>query len=179
MMGVGSILIKQPPTILDIEASGFGSSSFPIEIGVKRADGARFCKLIKPYANWHHWDETAAKLHGITRGQLDEFGVDGRTVCLQLNDFLQHSTAYSDGWVVDHPWLIKLYAEAGIAMSFRLSALEYILSEKQMQCWHEVKKRVLAQQCVARHRASVDAELIQQTFVISAASGSTFCALAR
>ena len=30
--------IIQPPTILDVEASGFGSDSFPIEIGVKRIE---------------------------------------------------------------------------------------------------------------------------------------------
>lgn len=105
--------------------------------------------------------------------------MDGKTVCLQLNAFLQHSTAYSDGWVVDQPWLIKLFAESRIAMSFRLSALEYILSEKQMQCWHEVKKKLLAQQCVARHRASVDAELIQQTYIVSGSSGAVVCGLAR
>ena len=159
---------RQPPTILDVEASGFGSNSFPIEIGVKRADGARFCRLIKPYEGWAHWDAEAEALHGISRADLDKHGLDGKVVCEQLNLFLQQSMAYSDGWVVDYPWLIKLYAAAGITMSFRLSALEYVLTEVQMQRWHEVKKRIMSSHSEARHRASVDAELIQQTFIETA-----------
>lgn len=157
-----------PPTILDVEASGFGSDSFPIEIGVKRSDGARFCRLIKPYQSWTHWNSEAESLHGITRDVLSRYGIDGREVCIQLNAFMQNSTAYSDGWVVDYPWLIKLYAEAGIEMNFKLTALEYLLSENQMQHWHEVKQSLVNQQCVKRHRASVDAELIQQTFMTTA-----------
>ena len=76
-----------PPTILDVEASGFGSDSFPIEIGVKRSDGARFCRLIKPYQSWTHWNSEAESLHGITRDVLSQYGIDGREVCIQLNAF--------------------------------------------------------------------------------------------
>nr|WP_252728183.1 hypothetical protein [Alteromonas sp. C1M14] len=161
--------MKSPPTILDIEASGFGSASFPIEVGVKRHDGARFCRLIQPYKWWTHWDKEAELLHGLTRQTLHEHGVQGASVCHDLNVFLNDQTVYSDGWVVDYPWLIKLYAAAGVAMTFKLSALEYILSESQMQTWHEVKTQLLAQQSGSRHRASVDAELIQQTFISTAA----------
>lgn len=164
------VRLNSPPTILDIEASGFGSASFPIEVGVKRNDGARFCRLIQPYSWWTHWDKEAERLHGLSRGTLDEYGVQGSEVCRDLNLFLKQQTVYSDGWVVDYPWLIKLYAAAGVAMTFKLSALEYILSESQMQTWHEVKKQLMTQQSGARHRASVDAELIQQTYISTAAT---------
>lgn len=160
--------IITPPTILDVEASGFGSDSFPLEIGVKRADGARFCRLIKPYPSWQHWNAEAESLHGITRETLNKYGQDGLEVCKQLNLFMGKETAYSDGWVVDYPWLIKLYAEAGVLMTFKLSALEYILSENQMANWHETKQTLMAAQSVSRHRASVDAELIQQTYISTA-----------
>tara|TARA_Y100001951_G_scaffold105246_1_gene121039 strand:+ start:7658 stop:7939 length:282 start_codon:yes stop_codon:yes gene_type:complete len=33
------------PTIIDIEASGFGAASYPIEIGVVRYDGANYSGL--------------------------------------------------------------------------------------------------------------------------------------
>lgn len=163
-----SVHIITTPTILDVEASGFGSDSFPIEIGVKRADGERFCRLIKPYPSWRHWNEEAESLHGITRAQLEKYGQDGFEVCKQLNVFMGKQTAYSDGWVVDYPWLIKLYAEAGVLMTFKLSALEYILSEAQMKHWHATKQSLVDAQSVSRHRASVDAELIQQTYITTA-----------
>ncbi|MEC8785870.1 MAG: hypothetical protein VXX33_04970, partial [Pseudomonadota bacterium] len=74
------------------------------------------------------------------------------------------TVVYSDGWVVDNPWLIKLYAAAQIEMSFTCRALEYILSEAQMNQWHDVKNRLARQLDVKRHRASSDALVIQQTY---------------
>lgn len=157
--------VFHPPTILDVEASGFGANSYPIEIGVARADGARFCRLIHPFEDWTHWDDTAEQLHGISRELLARHGVNPVQVCRELNTFMDERTAYSDGWVVDQPWLTKLYAAAGVRMTFRLSALEYVLSEYQMTHWHEVKQQIHIPESDARHRASVDAELIQKTFL--------------
>lgn len=156
------------PTILDIEASGFGSRSYPIEIGVARGDGARFCRLIKPLPGWEHWEQEAQDLHGLTREHLVKHGVDAKTVCLQLNEFMEQGTAYSDGWVVDNPWLIRLYADAGVNRTFKLSALDYLLNETQMTHWKAVKTQLLQDGHGGRHRASVDAELIQQTFIATA-----------
>lgn len=158
-------LITTPPSILDVEASGFGSSSYPIEVGVARSDGEKFCRLIKPFTSWQHWDSQAENLHGISRQNIEQHGIDGREVCIQLNDFLAGQIVYSDGWVVDNPWLIKLYAEAGVVMSFKFSALEYLLSEQQMNLWQKTKRAVIAKISARRHRASIDAEVIQQTFV--------------
>lgn len=157
-----------PPPILDIEASGFGAQSYPIEVGVAGLNGARFCRLIRPFPHWQHWDDSAQVLHGISRDELARYGRDAREVCLELNEFLNGQQAYSDGWVVDHPWLIKLYSCAGVSMSFRLSALEYVLTETQMENWHSAKAQVQQHYDQARHRASVDAEIIQQTFLQSA-----------
>ena len=122
----------QIPTIIDVEASGFSSHSYPIAVGVIRSDGARFCRLIRPYPQWSHWDKKAEALHGLSRDHLQKWGNDGRDVCLALNQFLATGTAYTDGWVVDHPWLFKLYAAAGVDLSFVVRALEYVLSYKQM-----------------------------------------------
>jgi DNA polymerase III epsilon subunit-like protein len=155
------------PTIIDIEASGFGAGSYPIEVGVARADGAKFCRLIKPYDDWIHWQPEAQALHGLSRADLMQYGVDGHEVCIALNEFLNHQTAYSDGWVVDNPWLIKLYTRACLSMKFRLSALEYILNQQQMDQWTISKRVALQQMSEQRHRASADAELIQRTYILS------------
>jgi len=152
------------PTIIDIEASGFGVHSYPIEVGVVKASGERFCCLIKPTSLWQHWDPQAQRLHRISREMLLRIGQDVQAVCHQLNAFMSNETAYSDGWVVDQPWLIKLFDAAQISMQFRLSPLENILNEGQMALWQHTKDSLLAKQAQARHRASFDAALIQQTF---------------
>ncbi len=152
------------PTIIDVEASGFGAASYPIEIGIVRYDGAKWCKLLRPFASWVHWDKKAESLHGISQQMLQARGEEPQTVCMELNNFLGNTIVYSDGWVVDNPWLIKLYAAAQVEMSFTCRALDYILSEGQMEMWHEVKNCLSAEYDVKRHRASSDAMLIQQTY---------------
>ncbi|MDM7861853.1 hypothetical protein QTP81_14720 [Alteromonas sp. ASW11-36] len=157
-------VVKPLPSIIDIEASGFGAHSYPIEIGVVRDDGARFCRLIKPIADWLHWDEEAEKLHGISRQKLDQYGSSAVEVCLALNEFVGLRTLHSDGWVVDSPWMTKLYATAGCQMQFRLSPLESLLSEQHLLRWDSIKQDVSLEYGGARHRASVDAMIVQQTF---------------
>ena len=54
------------PAVLDIEASGFGRDSFPVEVGFVLPDGETFCTLIRPAAGWTHWDDSAERLRGMT-----------------------------------------------------------------------------------------------------------------
>ncbi|MFT2092050.1 hypothetical protein [Paraglaciecola sp. 2405UD69-4] len=155
------------PTIIDIEASGFGAASYPIEVGVINAAGDRFCSLIKPQPDWIHWDEKAESLHGISRRLLSEKGESAHSVCRQLNQFLSGQVVYSDGWVVDDTWLIKLYHSAGLEMQFQVSSLEMILKEPQMSVWHATKDKLFKEMQEQRHRASSDAALIQNTFIMT------------
>ncbi len=155
------------PTILDIEASGFGAHSYPIEVGVITGEGEKYCSLIKPYSEWQHWDENAERIHRITRDELELYGQQGRDVCLMLNRLLMGKTVYSDGWAVDYSWLRKLFAASGLAMGFSLSPIEMILNEKQIDEWSEIKQSVLAKTKGPRHRASADAQMIQTTYALS------------
>jgi hypothetical protein len=157
-----SILI---PNIIDVEASGFGSASYPIEVGVINQAGEKFCRLIKPHKGWNHWNEDAESLHGVSRALLAEKGFTVHAVCQQLNQFLMGQVVYSDGWVVDNTWLIKLFDAAKMHMQFHLSSLEMILNEQQMSLWHLVKDELFNKMQEQRHRASSDAALIQNTFV--------------
>ena len=84
-----------PPSIIDVEASGFGAKSYPIEIGVVRHDGAKWCKLIRPFDHWVHWDEEAEALHGITREMLNNHGLSPIRVCHELNHFLSSIIIYT------------------------------------------------------------------------------------
>jgi hypothetical protein len=154
----------ETPIIIDIEASGFGGTSYPIEVGVALDDDTKYCSLILPAPDWEHWDLDAEKVHRIARHVLQTHGRPVREVAASLNELLEGKTLYTDGWVVDKPWLTTLFHKARMNMKFTVSALEMILSEEQMKRWHDTKDRVLAEVDEHRHRASFDAWVIQQTY---------------
>lgn len=153
------------PNILDFEASGFGVYSYPIEVGVVLANDQKYCALIKPADEWRFWDDQAEQVHGLSRALLYQHGKSIHEVAKELNTFLANSVVYSDGWVVDKPWLSRLYYDAGLQPSFHLSPLEMILKEEQMEIWSQTKCEVMADLALERHRASADALIIQETFV--------------
>ena len=62
---------KKTPIIIDVEASGFGNGSYPIEVGVALDDDTKFCSLIHPAPEWDHWDDEAEKVHRIARDNGD------------------------------------------------------------------------------------------------------------
>jgi hypothetical protein len=152
------------PSIIDVEASGFGHNSYPIEIGIAHSSGERFCTLIQPDSHWTYWDMSAEQIHHITRRQLIDTGRPIKEVAHMLNEHYRGQTLYSDGWVVDKPWISTLFHAAGVPMLFSVSPLEMILDEAQMECWHEVKQQVVDEKGLIRHRASNDAYIVQQTF---------------
>ncbi|MBF0265300.1 MAG: hypothetical protein HQL46_08510 [Gammaproteobacteria bacterium] len=151
-----------------MEASGLYGDSYPIEIGVALADGRHYCSLIKPSADWSHWDNDAYMVHGIKRSTLIKKGQEAKTVARELNKTLDGMQVYSDAWVVDNPWLIKLFDSAKVMQQFRLSDIQMVLSEAQMAVWHMVKKEVMKDLNLTRHRASSDAQIIQETFIRTA-----------
>lgn len=161
---------RAKPNIVDIEASGFGVDSYPIEVGVVLSNGERYCSLICPETDWVHWDESAEKVHHISRETLFKYGKPIQTVADELNELLQNQTVYSDGWVVDSPWLKQLFHKANKSLQFSISPLEMILTESQMDIWHQVKDDLLVGSENKRHRASFDAQLIQDTYVKTALS---------
>jgi hypothetical protein len=155
---------KNCPNIIDIEASGFGGESYPIEVGLILSNGDKFCRLILPMDDWLHWNEDAEKIHHISRDKLQVYGKPVAQVARELNMMLAGMTLYSDGWVVDKPWLTRLFFASRIEMAFSVSPIELILSEAQMDIWHEVKNQVITQHNIQRHRASNDAWIIQETY---------------
>ncbi|MEQ8234665.1 MAG: hypothetical protein RLW61_00170 [Gammaproteobacteria bacterium] len=152
------------PCVLDIEASGFGAASYPIEVGVVLDDDRRWCSLIVPQPDWTHWSAEAEALHGISRARLQASGRPVGEVARTLNELLAGRTVYSDGWVVDDRWLRRLFFAAAIEPAFHLSPLEAVLTEVQMAHWRDTRRRVAAELAVPRHRASSDAWVIQETW---------------
>jgi len=152
------------PTVLDVEASGFGRNSYPIEIGFVLPDARTFCALIRPLEHWTHWDEQAARTHHIPRTLLEERGQSVEQVAQRLNTDLRGKTVYSDGWANDYSWLGALFDAADMTPAFRLENLRKLLSESEAERWHMVKAQISAERGAQRHRASSDARLLQLTF---------------
>ena len=149
--------------MLDIEASGFGRGSYPIEVGFVLANGEARCMLIQPAAHWTHWDPAAERLHHITREDLQLEGCPIRDVVEVLNDSLCGRTVFSDGWVHDYSWLAVLYDAAHRVPTFRLEALGALLTPDEIDSWPGMKQRVANELALPRHRACADARLLQAT----------------
>ena len=152
------------PTVLDVEASGFGRNSYPIEVGFALPDGHTFCTLIRPQDDWTHWDDQAAQTHHIPRLLLQERGQSVREVAQRLNDDLRGQTVYSDGWANDYSWLGALFDAANMTPSFKLENLRKLLTEAEAEQWHRIKDQIGSERGVQRHRASADARLLQLTY---------------
>ncbi len=158
----------QTPTIIDIEASGFGVGSYPIEVGYVDETGAGWCSLIKPEVDWCHWDQDAARIHHISRDLLLTHGKTCEYVADQLNQFLRDSVVYTDGWAFDYIWMARLFDAADRNQHFRLEDLRWVLTPEQERNWHATKSAVEKELATERHRASIDARILQQTWLRSA-----------
>lgn len=157
--------MTQLPFVIDIEASGFGSGSYPIEIGVALSDGRLLSRLIKPMDHWVHWQDSAEKLHGISRERLCDEGCDPHEVAAELNELLHDQTVYTDGWGVDRGWLALLFYECGMAQRFKLEAIFRLLNEPQLESWAKSRELVVKQSGLVPHRAGSDALLVQDTYI--------------
>ena len=148
---------------IDVEASGFGSGSYPIEIGVALADGRGKCTLIRPEEHWTHWSDDAEQLHQISRETLLIKGRSPLKVAMLLNEWLDGQTVYSDAWGNDSCWVAMLFDEAGLRQRFKIDSIVSLLSSSQMEQWHQAKREVAQAMRMQRHRASADALLLQKT----------------
>lgn len=153
-----------PPLIIDVEASGFGRGSYPIEVGVVLANGETHCMIIRPEPEWQHWDFDAALLHGITRQLLEQHGHEVVKVAACLNGWLGGQVVYTDAWGNDSSWLALLFDVAEIPQHFKLESLRGLLTEEQLELWHETKDEITLASNFDRHRATNDAVILQRTY---------------
>lgn len=151
------------PTILDIEASGFGRGSYPVEIGFVLPDGKAWCTLVRPEPDWQHWDDSAEALHHIPRELALQHGRSAREVAMALNERLRGQVVYCDGWAHDYAWLARLFDAADMTPAFRLDHLRSLLDDDEAQRWPVARQQAVAEAGPQqRHRASTDARLLQQ-----------------
>jgi hypothetical protein len=151
------------PIIIDVEASGFGRDSYPIEIGLVLPDGTPHCFLIHPERAWTAWDAEAEVVHGISRDTLLRIGRPALDVAWRLNGLLRGKTVYSDAWSFDLSWIGKLYEAVHQVQEFRIAALRELLNERELAAWDQTRQQVSRELDLQRHRASGDARVLRET----------------
>jgi hypothetical protein len=159
------ILARKPATpihVIDIEASGFGRDSYPIEIGIVMADSSEYQTLVRPESGWWHWDKSAEEVHGISRSDLFKYGRSVSQVCRDINHLCSGSVLYSDCWVHDSYWFRRLFDASHIASLVQCKAMEYLLGDEQQQSYQTIKQKLAVRLGLPMHRALNDAVVIQQ-----------------
>jgi len=155
----------ETPITIDVEASGFGRGSYPIEIGLAFPDQQVEALLILPAPDWTHWDPEAEAVHGISREQLQREGRPIVEVAALLNARLAGNRVFSDAWSFDTSWVGRLFDAAGFSQHFRIDTIRSLLTEEQVRVWQDARVQVEAEAGETRHRAAVDARLLQQTIL--------------
>lgn len=158
-------LVGPRPCVLDIEASGFGRNSYPIEVGYVLSDGRAQCTLVRPAPHWTHWDSSAEQVHHIHRNTLLRHGRSAPEVARMLNRDLEGQTVYCDGWAHDFSWLAALFEEAGLRPHFRLESVRCLLDEAHLPRLQQAQQEARASLGLGRHRASADARALQLALV--------------
>ena len=147
--------------VIDIEASGFGRNSYPIEVGYVLPDGRAHCTLIRPTPQWTHWDPAAERMHRIERETLVQHGRPPAEVAAMLNRDLAGLTVYCDGWAHDYAWLGAIFEAAGSAPLFKLETVARLLDDSRLARLGALQREARAELGLSRHRASSDARALQ------------------
>lgn len=143
---------------IDLEASGLGARSWPVEVGWAFADGGGGGFLLRPDPSWTDdaWDPRAERLHGIARETLVADGVDVRDAALRLNAAFAGVKVYSDAPDWDGFWLFRLYSAAGVRQGFALQDFGRLVRPLAGVREQSLLARA-ARLAPRRHRAEADA----------------------
>ena len=153
---------------IDLEASGLGAESWPIEVGWCFPDSAPRAQLIRPEPGWKDdaWDPKAQALHGVAREELMRAGAAPKEVCAALNDALRGAKVYSDAPDWDGFWLYRLYQAAKMRQTFELWDFRDLFAHLPPQVVREAAQKA-AVAAPHRHRASDDVLHMQALYALT------------
>ncbi len=156
---------------IDVEASGLGPNSWPIEVGWTFMTGNPRSTLIKPADKWSmtSWEKSAENLHGISPVELVTEGRSPLDVALILNASLGDAHVYSDAPDYDSFWLFRLYDAAGVKPNYRLHDLGDLLRP----IWKGEARDLVAQASMTHphtHRTTDDVLHLKKMYEIALAS---------
>ncbi|WP_051881341.1 hypothetical protein [Parvularcula oceani] len=158
---------------IDVEASGLGPYSWPIEVGWGFHGYQPRSVLIRPVDNWSMlaWEKSAESLHRIDPGQLLTEGRSVLDVALGLNAALGQATVYSDAPDYDSFWLFRLYDAAGVKPNYRLNDIGDLLGP----IWDDEPSALVGRASAVAphtHRAADDVRHLQTMYEIALRDGS-------
>lgn len=153
---------------IDLEASGLGADSWPIEVGWCFPEGDPCALLIQSAKGWKDdaWDPKAETLHGISREMLATSGEAPEKVCAALNAALEGVKVYSDAPDWDGFWLYRLYQAANMRQAFELWDFRDLFADMSPEAIQAASAKASG---VAphRHRASDDVLHMQTLYAIT------------
>lgn len=153
------------PIFIDFEASSLDLiESYPIEVGICMPNGDTHSWLIRPHVLWKDWSGMAAKIHGISREELENNGTECVEVANALNDLLGDALVYCDAWTFDSFWLHRLFKTSGLKHSFQIESISVLLDDRQIERWQDVHNQTIDDMALERHRASNDALILHETY---------------
>lgn len=111
---------------VDVEASGLHKTSYPIEVAWCGLDLLPVSMLIRPMPQWglQDWSLESEKVHGISRDQLFDEGVEARACAESVAGALAGRMVFSDAPRFDASWLMTLFSAAGVRPGFDLREVE-------------------------------------------------------
>ena len=165
------------PTFIDIEASGLGNTSFPIEVAWNDSEGVITNHLVRPESDWTSWDPEAERLHGIKRDELERVGISTADLCGLIRNSLSGTTAYSDAPELERFWLNRLF-RAGEGTDCPILVLGVSkVPEIRAICYKRGEYDRLKQQAVDEvgiiHRADADVTILMKVFEQAKAQNQT------
>jgi hypothetical protein len=142
---------------IDLEASGLGASSWPIEVGWCFLKSEPETFLIAPSDDWSRdaWKEQAQALHGVSIETLQQQGRPIKEVCQRLNGALAGADIFSDAPDWDGFWLYRLFSAGDEKQQFSLCDFGDLLSGLSPAEIEAITKRA-TETAPHRHRARDD-----------------------
>ena len=152
------------PVFIDFEASSLDLiSSYPIEVGICLPDSSTHSWLIKPHVLWKDWSASAEEIHGISRQQLIDEGLEVSEVVNDMNLILS-GDVFCDAWTFDSFWMHRLFKAAKTKPVFHLDSISMLLNGEQISQWQSVRQTVINEMGIVTHRAANDALILQETW---------------
>jgi len=106
-------------TIVDFEASGLESDSYPIQVAWNINDEVH-SHFINPdfVPDWQGWSVASEAVHGLSREFLREHGEHPNDVARKMNASLDGCVIYSDAVPFDQNWCERLFEVSDENMAF-------------------------------------------------------------
>ncbi len=160
--------LRRQIAFIDLEASGLGPKSWPIEVGWGFHSWPARSMLIKPATGWslEAWEKSAEELHKLSPDQLIKDGKPPLEVALVLNAAFANADVYSDAPSFDGFWLYRLYEAAGVRANFKLLNLAGLINNVAKSSPEELISRASEKE-PHTHRAEQDVRHMQTLYTLA------------